>query len=471
MLEAMKARAPSCLQRAEESRPAAGPAQRQRSTADFLGTLFRALDENRVCYCVLHSWETVPVELPSDLDLAVRPCDRNKLAFVFRMLLDKGYRPVQCLSYAVKSYRFDFVWDEYPTVKAASIDITFRYSEGGLFLFSGEALVKGRRKQGGFWRAAPDVEFSYLLARRVLKGSLSDCQAGELKRLVEELGRPEAERVAGKLFGEPWKKEVVDACTGGRMAGLLSRLKRAIWVTALTRDPSNPLRRFLGDGLRLIGRWFQPTGILVVVLGPDGVGKSTLVAELIENLRPLFRRWRTFHWRPQLIAPQKQSGNAATAPHAEPTRGTLDSVARLFLFLLDYWLGYLFLLRPFLARTGLIVFDRYFHDIFIDPRRYRYGGPLWLPRLLAPFVPPPDLLFLVLDAEEEVILARKQEVTPDDLHRLRAAYAQLPGNFAGARFVRTDSGLQESLLDATRTIANYMVERFERRHPSWLASS
>jgi thymidylate kinase len=221
--------------------------------------------------------------------------------------------------------------------------------------------------------------------------------------------------------------------------------------------------------LRRIRRWFQPTGILVVVLGPDGVGKSTLVVELLENLRPVFRRYQTFHWRPQFIAPQKHSGNATTTPHAEPVRGTLGSVAHLFLFLLDYWLGYLFLLRPFLARTGLIVFDRYFHDIFIDSKRYRYGGPLWLPRLLAPLVPPPDLLFLVLDAEEEVILARKQEVAPDDLHRLRAAYAQLPGKFGCARVVRTDSGLQESLFDATRTIASYMEERFERRHSSWLA--
>jgi thymidylate kinase len=458
------------LPSAEESRPAALPATQRLSTADFLCTLFGALDEHNVCYCVLHSWETLPFELPSDLDLGVHPRDRNKLPLVLHALLEKGYCPIQCLNYAVKSYRFDFVWLEYSAVKAASIDITFGYSEGGLALFSGEELVKGRRKCGRFWRAAADVKLSYLLARRVLKRSLSARHVRELRRLVEETGRPKAERVAGRLFGARWKNRVVEACGSGRLSDLLGELRRAIWLTALRRSPANCLRQSLGEGLRQIRRSLQPTGILIVVLGPDGVGKSTLVAELIENLRPLFRRFRTFHWRPQLIAPQKQSGSAPTAPHAEPVRRTFSSVARLFLFLLDYWLGYLFLLRPFLARTGLIVFDRYFHDIFIDPRRYRYGGPLWLPRLLAPLVPPPDLLFLVLDAEEQVILSRKQEVAPDDLHRLRAAYAQLPGKFGCARVVRTDSGLQESLLDATRTIANYMEERFERRYGSWLAA-
>ena len=460
-------RAPSV----EESSGIAQPADSRPSTADFLCTLFGALDEQNVCYCVLHSWEALPFELPSDLDLAVHPGDRNKLPLVLHALLDKGYRPVQCLNYAVKSYRFDFAWLEYSAVKAASIDITFGYSEGGLALFSGEELVKGRRRCGKFWRAAADVELSYLLARRVLKRSLSIWHAGELMRLVEEAGRPAAERAAERLFGERWKEKAVEACVGGRLAELPGELRRAIWLTALRRNPANYLLRFWSDGLRRIGRWFQPTGILVVVLGPDGVGKSTLVAELIENLRPLFRRFRTFHWRPQLIARQKQreSGNAGTAPYVERVRGTLDSIAHLFLFFLDYWLGYVVLLRPFLARTGLIVFDRYFHDIFIDPRRYRYGGPLWLPRLLAPLVPPPDLLFLVLDAEEDVILSRKQEVAPADLHRLRAAYAQLPEKFGRAQVVRTDGGMEESLFDATRTIANYMEERFERRYGSWLA--
>jgi hypothetical protein len=72
--------------------------------------------------------------------------------------------------------------------------------------------------------------------------------------------------------------------------------------------------------------------------------------------------------------------------------------------------------------SGLIMFDRYFQDLLVDPIRYRYGGPMWLPRLLNAFVPPPDLLLLVLDAAEEVILSRKRELPPVELRRQRASY-------------------------------------------------
>ena len=137
----------------------------------------------------------------------------------------------------------------------------------------------------------------------------------------------------------------------------------------------NPIRNFLSEIARRRRRWFEPTGIFLVVLGPDGVGKSTLVGRLIEQLGPTFRRHRVFHFRPMLIAPQDETGVPTIDPHGVPPRGAIGSMARLLGLFADYWLGYLVLTRPLVARSGLVVFDRYFHDILIDSRRYRYGGP------------------------------------------------------------------------------------------------
>src|ERR1700730_426029 len=54
-----------------------------RSLREFLLTLFQLLDECSVRYCVLHSWEKLPDELPNDLDLAVLKEDKLKLRYVF----------------------------------------------------------------------------------------------------------------------------------------------------------------------------------------------------------------------------------------------------------------------------------------------------------------------------------------------------------------------------------------------------
>jgi thymidylate kinase len=136
---------------------------------------------------------------------------------------------------------------------------------------------------------------------------------------------------------------------------------------------------------------------------------------------------------------------------------------------LDYWLGYVFVLRPFLVRSGLVIFDRYFQDLLIDPLRYRYGGSMWLAKFIGRLVPPPDLPFLVLDAEDEVILSRKREVPPEELRRQREGYQQFTLNAKRATLVKTDRGIERTVEEATRFIVEYLTQRFERRNARWLA--
>lgn len=170
-----------------------------------------------------------------------------------------------------------------------------------------------------------------------------------------------------------------------------------------------------------------------------------------------------------VIAPQKETGMPVTAPHDERPRGALGSIVALLVIFLDYTLGFAFVLRPFLARSGLIVFDRYYQDLLVDPIRYRYGGPMWLAKFLARFIPPPDLLFLVLDAREEVILSRKREVAPEELRRQREGYRQFTlGAAKRATLVNTDRGIERTLGEATQFIVKFLTQRFQRRHARWL---
>ena len=188
-----------------------------------------------------------------------------------------------------------------------------------------------------------------------------------------------------------------------------------------------------------------------------------MVGRLIEALSPCFRRERMFHYRPMVIAPQKETGVPVTDPHDVPPRGMLGSIVALFGVLLDYWLGFAFALRPFLVRSGLIVFDRYYHDLLVDPIRYRYGGPMWLAKFLGRLIPPPDLLFLVLDAGDEVILSRKREVSPGELRRQREGYRQFTLGAKRATMINTDRGIEQTLEEATRFIVGFLSQRFQRR--------
>jgi thymidylate kinase len=452
----------------KDTAPTVGSAE-SRSHSHFLRLLFRLLEENGIRYCVLHSWEELPDNLPSDLDVAVHPSDRGKLPSAFRALQDNGYQLVQCLNYFAKAYYFVFFWFEGFELRSLALDIIFEHRRSGLISLLGEELVSSPIRHKDFWLASPQVEFTYLLAKRTWKGTASPRQAHRLKLLAELLGPEQAANLAGKIFLGGLKRRVVDACVDGSINELLGRISAQPWRTGLLRHPLGLIRFLLGEGLRIVRRWFQPTGLFLVVLGPDGAGKSTTVGRLTEALGPCFRRQRIFHWRPNVIAPKKETGIPSTDPHDEPPRGTLGSIVALFAIFLDYWLGFLFVLRPFLARSGLIVFDRYYHDLLVDPIRYRYGGPIWLAKFLGRFIPPPDLLFLVLDAGDEVIFSRKREVPRGELRRQREGYRKFTLGAKRATLVNTDRGIERTVEEATRFIVRFLSQRFQRRHARWLA--
>jgi thymidylate kinase len=438
--------------------PGAAPS---RSREDFLSSLFSSLDDSYVRYCVLHSWDELPQNLSGDLDIAVHPKDEQNLLSSFRLLQKKGYLLVQVINYFVEAYCFRFLWFEGSTINSLPVDVIFRHQRGTLIVPSVESLVSSRRRHGMFWVPAPDTEFTYLLARKTGKGTAPVTQQRRLKLLVEQLGRTTAEELAGEVFLGTLKVRVVEACATERLNPLLAQIKNQPWKTSLARNPLRLIADLLSNGVRLVRRWLQPTGLLVAVMGPDGTGKSTLIKNLIQAV-PAFDRHRVFHWRPMLLWRRKTTRDT-TQPHSQPPHGLWRSIARLFAHLLDYWLGYWLLIRPLVARSGLVVFDRYYDDVWIDPQRYRYGGPLWSARILRPLVPKPDLV-LVLDAPDNVVFSRKQEVAPEEVRRQRRLYSEYKKESSKSRLIDASASSEQVTLESARAILEFMSQRSQRQH-------
>jgi thymidylate kinase len=438
--------------------------------ADFLRALFRAMDEHDVSYCVLHTWKGLPETLSSDLDIAVNLRDREKLRAVFETLRELGFSPLQCQHYAVEGYAFVFAWFRGSDFKSLQLDVVFAYRPCASVQMPGEQLVAGRVRHKGLWIAHPSTAFRYLLIKKTLKGDIRLLQSRQLRELLEEIGRPPAETIASQLFGERWKVLVVDSCSNGTLGALLPWLGASLRRISVASKPIQSTSHFISNSARLISRWFQPTGVCLVVLGPDGVGKTTLTGRLADELRTAFDRQEIFHFRPEFLAPKTGAQTVEVNPHGARSRGTFRSLVHLLGFFADCWLGYLVRIRPAMARSSLIIFDRSFHDLVIDSKRYRYGGPRWLPRLLARFVPPFEPLFLVLDADENAILSRKREIALSKLKRLRSAYVAFASSVSPAALINTDGRAEDSLSASLRAISSYLASRFERRHDGWLAS-
>jgi thymidylate kinase len=430
----------------------------------FLQMLFAELAARDVRYCVLHSYEELPEHLPSDLDIAVTKGQMPLLAEVFTALGEQGYHPVQCLNYEVNGYYFVFAWTEDGALRTAAIDFISEHREGNLILTSGEELILGRRRRGDFWIPSAAAEFRYLLSKKVLKGSMSLRQSRKLAELA--MGTDAAEAVCERLFGRHWGALAAQACENETLEGILRDLKKHLWIRVLERQPWMPLWYRITDCPRIAARLFRPTGLLLALLGPDGVGKSTLLANLADRLKETFRALHRFHWRPGVLFAGDKA--AVTDPHARPCYSPMRSVLHLGAHIADFQIGFVLRILPAVARTGLVLFDRYFYDLSVDSKRYRYGGPAWLPRALFRAVPSPDLV-LILDAPAETVLERKRETTLEETQSQRERYLQLEGRGFRTQVIDASQSPDRVAQDACQAVIDVLRERFAQRHGRWLA--
>jgi thymidylate kinase len=436
------------------------------STADFLRKLFRLLNKHEVRYCVIHSWERLPEHLGSDLDLAVHPGDKTRITSIIESLKASNYCAYQWSNYITNGHSFYFYWVAGGKVNTVPVDIIFEDRRSGMIMASGEEFVAGRVPHGDFWVASPEMEFSYLLVKKANKGKVSSSQTLRLQRLAQCLGRESAESIVGKVFRKDLKTRIVEACLDGSIDQVFTDLKEEDWQTAPSTRLLRTIRYWGGQFRRAIWRTSHPIGILVSVLGPDGVGKSTVLEGLATAFSVPLRRRSLFHWRPQVLAKRKDN-RPVTDPHGRSPRGSLASMAYLSVFFADCWAGYLFVIKPRLVRAGFVQFDRYFHDVLVDPRRYRYGGPQWFAKLLCRLLPEPDLVIL-LDANEDLILSRKTELTRAEIQRQRKAYAELRFQRAKEVCVRTDAGIPQTLEASATAVAEFMKQRFDKRIGHWM---
>jgi thymidylate kinase len=119
-------------------------------------------------------------------------------------------------------------------------------------------------------------------------------------------------------------------------------------------------------------------------------------------------------------------------------------------------------LRPALARSTLVLNDRHFLDIFVDRKRYRYGGPLWLLKLIWRAIPKPDIV-VILDAAPEVLQARKQEVSFEETARQCQAYRLLAPTLNNCHLVDATQSLERVVDEVGDVILQHLAMRVARR--------
>lgn len=323
----------------------------------------------------------------------------------------------------------------------------------------------------------------------VLRGDGSDAAYLVAKRIYKRLFDPADWRAASELaradpasfepaLRETFGETVARALGTSVSAGVppdeaTARSARRAQLRRRMRTPARAVRLLGMSAARLWRRVARPTGMYVVLSGPDGTGKSSVADGLLRTTKPLFRRSYRAHWRPGILprpgAVVGREERDATDPHATVARPAPVSVLFLLYYWLDFALGSAVSVLPRRVRTTFVLFERGWWDIAIDPLRYRLDVPEWLVVALGRMLPRPDLI-VTLEGDPSVLLARKQEISRDEIVRQSRAWRDLSARVERISFVDASGSYEEVLREVHLTITRRLEERALRRlGPGWVS--
>ena len=424
------------------------------SRGELLRAYFDALGQAGLRWAVLHSYDDLPGAVGHDIDIAVDDLGRAQ-QLQFEVAEKHGWLVVRRLWHERTAW-YSVLADATDPTQVLKLDLCSDYLADGRQLMAVADLLGGTGEgAGGISIPAPAQEFGYLLAKAYVKGK----QAGAVLPRLRDLRARDAagcDQMVVRFCGLPdfaALEESLEISPDLFAAGRAALLKR--------QRPGVADR--LAEFRRRVSRFFKPTGAMVAVLGPDGAGKSTVIDALREGLEPFFRRYHYIHFRPKFRAPGGGGGSVpVTDPQGKPPRSLPASLLKIGYYAADYVTSYWRFLRRAVASSTLIVFDRYYQDILIDPGRYRLRGVGWFARLLGWSIPKP-MRYLVLDADPEVIHARKPELPVDELRRQRDLFLEFAQRDRRARVIPTGGDLGETVRHALGVVVEELARVEGRR--------
>jgi thymidylate kinase len=421
--------------------------------------VFAALEQHGVPYCVLHGYEQYPAQVPSDVDLLIpSEVSARRLAQVLHDDRDSiGARIVQWFDdgaiFIVLASD-----EEGASPPMLQLHVSRNYSMAGRVFFKGEQIIRLRQRRGDFYVPPPAIEFTCVLINRLCKNSLNEARAARLAELFQQDVDGCTQTVAQFVFHH--SAEMITAAAG---SGNWEPVRKVMPILAREFLHS---RRTSADAplaaqLRRIRRWLRPrNGLHVVFLGPDGVGKSTVIETFQRDIEQAFLRSTYLTFAPSIIpsklAPKKSK------PHELPPRSKPASLIKAAWWLLCYSIGYIASVRTVLARAGLVVNHRYLLDVIVDRKRYRYSGPEKLVRWIWAVVPKPDFV-LLLDAPPKVIAARKSELPIEEIARQREAYRAVVTPLAYGKVIDASQPLPKVIADAEQIALQFLGDRVEKQ--------
>jgi thymidylate kinase len=448
-------------------------------SSELISAMFRGFETEEICYCVLRNYENLPEDYGNDLDILIRSADFSTgLKIILRTAAELNW------SIAAETkplgIRRLYLGSTDVNQQVLIIDVFKNIFWKGIPANSTGAVLDSRRRFKNFWIVSAGSDGAVTLVKELLMfGSIK--KRNNAMNHIKSCANSDADAFLACLepcFGSTWAKWLLSQSQSGYWQAIEIQYRSLRWSIAWRGFLRNPVLQiyrwisFLNCHIR--HRLAHPLGFFIVLLGPDGSGKTTLCKELVEfwksnfsrqsvhihgnfkilpNLKVMRQLWSKITGKP--LKPDidftKRHSGVSVKPHP-----LILSLCYLSYYIWDYILGHLLVFHH-KGKDRLIVADRYFYDYFFQLRNVRL--PHRLLHIFRRLVPKPDLI-VYLERSPEEIYKVKDELTVNEIKRQQAIIGKLIQKLPDAICINGDSGVQKSC----RQIRHHILEKLTKRN-------
>ena len=181
------------------------------------------------------------------------------------------------------------------------------------------------------------------------------------------------------------------------------------------------------------------SSIIITLMGVDGSGKSTLIDKIKKNYSKKFNAIKYLHLKPYLYLFDKRT--VIKNPHKKKLNSNFFNIIKLLFWLVEYKIFYSIYSKK---ENQLIIFDRYVHDVLIDPIRYQISLSNKILKKIVNLFPEPDIWF-ILKAKPKTIFKRKNELSISEISRQNNLYTKIFQNKNKAVLINTNLSVKKNM--------------------------
>jgi thymidylate kinase len=435
--------------------------------SEFIENLFASFRSKGIEFVILRNYESLPFSLNSkDLDILIEHRNlKNSIVLLHETAKKLGYYYYSEIFYK-NIYCYTFFDLAFNSIK---VDLLVNYENKGRIFLTSEEILNKAEEFSSFKIPAEEHEFTILLFKTLLAGGfVNEKYFPKIKKLAIEnsrvIGRILKRYLSKKTADEILRKILTDDIEGINKMHKIINLQT--YLKLFFNSPISFLVNFLMhyyiEFLKLLNPSYKR---IIVVLGPDGVGKTTFIENLVPKLAKVLKidskGIKVYHFRPNVFPNLgklfgKETQNFTVyKPYSEKPANFLSSFLRLTYYTLDYILGYLISILPKQRKGNIFIFDRYYHEFLVDSERSKIRLPLFMRKIFFKIVPK-STLTIVLLAPEKVILERKSELDEEKIRQLIESYKSLKNLDKNVYFL--DATKQPS--DLTNEALKIIIEHF-----------